>query len=72
VLITVLATELGLLQRLLGTVGLTFDQWVLCVVVGMSLLVIAEIRKRVWSIPVDEVPKSADGADGAAKKPAAS
>ena len=72
VLITVLATELGLLQRLLGTVGLTFDQWVLCVVVGMSLLVIAEIRKRVWRIPVDEVPKSAGAVDGAAGKPAAS
>jgi len=57
VFIIIAATELGVLQRILGTVGLTFDQWILCVLVGMSLLVIGEVRKLIWKIPVDEVPK---------------
>ena len=57
VFIIIAATELGVLQRILGTVGLTIDQWILCVVIGMSLLVIGEVRKMVWKIPVDEVPK---------------
>ncbi len=60
VFIIIAATELGVLQRILGTVGLTMDQWILCVVVGMSLLVIGEVRKMVWKIPVDEVPRDAD------------
>jgi Ca2+-transporting ATPase len=59
-IITVLATELGLLQRLLGTVSLTVDQWILCLVVGVAILPIAEVRKVIWKIPVDEVPKGAD------------
>jgi len=59
VLITVAMTELGVLQRLLGTVPLSFEQWVVCVLIGMSLLVVAEVRKIVWKIPVDEVPKEA-------------
>ncbi len=59
VLVTVAMTELGMLQRLLGTVPLTLEQWVVCVLIGMSLLLVAEVRKVVWKIPVDEVPKEA-------------
>ena len=59
VLITVAMTELGVLQRLLGTVPLNFEQWVVCALIGMSLLLVAEVRKVVWKIPVDEVPKEA-------------
>ena len=58
--ITVLMAEMGLLQRLLGTVSLNADQWILCFVVGILILPIAEVRKLIWKIPVDEVPKSTD------------
>jgi Ca2+-transporting ATPase len=68
VLITIAMTELGVLQRLLGTVSLTAEQWLVALVVGMSLLVIAEVRKLVWKIPVDEVPR---GDEGTAAPPAA-
>ena len=59
VLITVAMTELGVLQRLMGTVPLTIEQWLVCLLIGASLLVVAEIRKAIWEIPVDEVPKEA-------------
>jgi Ca2+-transporting ATPase len=41
----VFATELGILQRILGTVGLTIEQWGICVLVGASIVVVAEIKK---------------------------
>jgi Ca2+-transporting ATPase len=53
-LVTVLASELGVLQRLLGTVPLTFEQWAICIVVGLAVLVASEIRKRVWPGPLDD------------------
>ena len=49
----VLATELGLFQRLLGTVSLTFEQWVVCTVLGLSILVVSEIKKRLWRADLD-------------------
>jgi Ca2+-transporting ATPase len=45
VLTIILATELGFLQRLLGTVALSAEQWVICIVVALSLLVVEEVRK---------------------------
>jgi len=54
VIVTIAASELGLLQRLLGTVGLTFDQWIICALVGFSILLISEIRKLVWKKPIDD------------------
>lgn len=53
-LVTVLASEMGVLQRLLGTVALTFEQWVVCILVGFAVLVVSEIRKRVWSGPLED------------------
>ncbi len=53
-LVTFLASELGMLQRLLGTVPLTFEQWVICILVGFAILVASEIRKRIWSGPLDD------------------
>jgi P-type Ca2+ transporter type 2C len=41
----VFATELGILQRILGTVGLSLEQWGICVLVGASIVVVAEIKK---------------------------
>jgi Ca2+-transporting ATPase len=45
VLTIILATELGFLQRLLGTVSLTVDQWFICIGVALSLMVVEEVRK---------------------------
>jgi P-type Ca2+ transporter type 2C len=45
VLTIILAVELGFLQRLLGTVNLTADQWAVCIVVALSLIVAEEVRK---------------------------
>jgi Ca2+-transporting ATPase len=43
--LTFLATELGFLQRILGTQGLTGDQWLLCIAVALSVLVVDEVIK---------------------------
>jgi Ca2+-transporting ATPase len=45
VLTILLATELGFLQRILGTVSLTPDQWAVCILVSLSLIVVEEARK---------------------------
>jgi Ca2+-transporting ATPase len=45
VLTIILATEFGFLQRLLGTASLSIDQWAVCIVVPLSLIVIEEARK---------------------------
>jgi Ca2+-transporting ATPase len=45
ILTTVAATEVGLLHRILGTVSLTVDQWIVCIVVSLSIIVLAEGRK---------------------------
>jgi len=55
----VLATELGFFQRLLGTVSLTFEQWAVCILVGLSIIVVSEVRKALWKAPIDEVPATA-------------
>ncbi len=41
----VLATEFGFFQRLLGTASLSVDQWLVCIGVSVSLIVVEEIRK---------------------------
>jgi P-type Ca2+ transporter type 2C len=58
----VLATELGVLQRLLGTVSLTADQWIICIVVALSIVVVAEVKKALH-IRTSEVPVSASSVD---------
>ena len=47
ILITLLASQMGMLNRLLGTVPLAWDQWVICAVVGFLVLIVAEVRKLV-------------------------
>ncbi len=59
VLITFAASELGMLQRLLGTVSLSFEQWAICLLVGFAILLLSEVRKMVWKLPDDEVPTEA-------------
>ena len=40
-----LATELGILQNVLGMVGLTGGQWLVCIGVALSLIVVEEVKK---------------------------
>ena len=40
-----LATELNVFHRILDTVSLTLDQWAICLVVSLAMLVVAEGRK---------------------------
>jgi Ca2+-transporting ATPase len=59
VLTIILATELGFLQRLLGTVSLTIDQWVICIGVSLSLIVVEEGRKFLRTRAADAVAVAA-------------
>jgi P-type Ca2+ transporter type 2C len=65
-IITIIAmTETRLLQRLLDTVNLDLDQWGVCLVVGLLILVVGEIRKLVWKVSLDEQPAGAAPAEPA-------
>jgi Ca2+-transporting ATPase len=41
----VLATELGILQNVLSMVSLTGEQWLVCIGVALSLIVVEEVKK---------------------------
>jgi Ca2+-transporting ATPase len=59
VLVTIGAAELGILNRLLGTTNLDIDQWIICVVVSLAVLVVAELTKllrlKVYDTPENEL-----------------
>jgi Ca2+-transporting ATPase len=40
-------TELGIFQRILGTVSLTGKQWIVCLLAALSVVVVSEIQKFV-------------------------
>jgi Ca2+-transporting ATPase len=40
-----LGNELGILQRILGTVHLDLHQWLVCIVVGLAIVPVAEARR---------------------------
>jgi Ca2+-transporting ATPase len=42
---TVAASELGLLNRILDTVNLSTEQWVICLVLSLAVVAVAEIKK---------------------------
>jgi Ca2+-transporting ATPase len=44
-LLTFLPTELGFLQRILGTTSLSGNQWLLCIVLAFVLLLVDEVVK---------------------------
>jgi Ca2+-transporting ATPase len=54
VIVIVLMAEFDFLNRLLDTTGLTLDQWVICLLVGLVILPVAEIRKRFWDVEEPE------------------
>jgi Ca2+-transporting ATPase len=60
----VLATELGLFQQILKTVSLDLQQWLICVVVSLTIVLVSEIRKAVL-----RNHRSAAAADRAAGTP---
>jgi Ca2+-transporting ATPase len=45
VLTILLATELDFLKKFLGTVSLTGEQWLVCIGVALSLIVVEEAKK---------------------------
>jgi len=61
-LLTLLGAELGILQRILNTVSLTFDQWLLCIGLAFALLLVDETikffmrRRRSQSLPTVTEP----------------
>jgi Ca2+-transporting ATPase len=54
-------TELRILQRILGTVSLTGEQWVICLLAALSVFLVSEVqklvlRRRVPAPAEDETP----------------
>ena len=41
----VVVTELGFFQRILDTVGLSVQQWIVCVGVAASIIAVSEMKK---------------------------
>jgi Ca2+-transporting ATPase len=67
----VLMTEFGFFRRILDTTNLNLDQWVVCILVGLLIIPVSEIRKLLLKTPLDEVPAEAIPAAPAAAAPAA-
>ncbi len=64
----VLMAELDFLNRILETTGLTLEQWAICIVVGLLIIPVSEIRKRIWDVEEEEAlvePAPAAAAAGA-------
>jgi Ca2+-transporting ATPase len=55
ILATIVAVEIGLLNRLLGTVSLTIDQWVISVVVSLGVVIVVE-GARLLNVRTEEAP----------------
>jgi Ca2+-transporting ATPase len=62
---TILATELRLTNRILDTVNLTTDQWVVCIVVSLAVVVLAEIKKLLRIRTTEVAPLAAATAPAA-------
>jgi hypothetical protein len=41
-------------NRILDTTSLTLEQWAICLVAGLLILVVGEVRKLVWKADFDE------------------
>ena len=54
----VLMTEFGFFRRILDTTNLNLEQWAVCILVGLLIIPVSEIRKLVLKTPLDEVPAS--------------
>jgi P-type Ca2+ transporter type 2C len=58
IIATVAASELGLLNRILDTVNLSTEQWVICLVLSLAIVAVAEIKKLL-RIRTSDVPELA-------------
>jgi Ca2+-transporting ATPase len=65
VLTIVLATSFGFLQNLLDTTNLTADQWAICILVALSIIVVEEVRKAL-KLGFDDAPAGVPAAPSAA------
>jgi Ca2+-transporting ATPase len=66
VLTIFLAVNLDFLQKFLGTTGLTPDQWAICIVVPLSLVVVEEVRKLLKIRTSEPAPAAVVAAPAAA------
>ena len=53
-------TEFGLFRRILDTTNLDLDQWAICIIVGLLIIPVSEIRKLIVKSPLDEVPSDVE------------
>jgi P-type Ca2+ transporter type 2C len=56
--LALVATEFGLLQRILGTTSLTLNQWLLCIVVALTLLLLEEAVKFILRARGQQEPQA--------------
>ena len=54
----VLIPNFDFFNRILDTTSLSLEQWAICIVVGLLILVVGEVRKIVWKADFDEAPAS--------------
>jgi Ca2+-transporting ATPase len=66
-----LMTEFGLFRRILDTTNLDLDQWLVCLVVGLLIIPVSEVRKLILRRPIDEAPEDAAPAAPGIAAPAA-
>jgi Ca2+-transporting ATPase len=50
----ILMTEFGLFRRILDTTNLNLDQWLVCILVGLLIIPVSEVRKLILRKPIDE------------------
>jgi len=61
----VLVTELDILKNVLGTTSLTSEQWLVCIGVALSLIVVEEVKKLL-KVNTDTQPATVRAAPAAA------
>ncbi len=52
----VLIPNFDFFNRILDTTSLSLEQWAICLVAGLLILVVGEVRKLVWKADFDEAP----------------
>lgn len=50
----VLMAEFDFFNRLLDTTSLTIEQWAICILVGLVIIPVSEVRKRIWDVEEEE------------------
>ena len=54
IIVIILMAEFDFLNRLLDTTSLNLDQWLICLLVGLVILPVGEVRKRFWDVEEPE------------------